>query len=76
MSEQAEKENGGFAFPWGEHGTRLGGATMRDLFAIAALPAVINNCIADTKKDGISFEDFFAKKSYELADAMLEARKQ
>lgn len=29
--------DGGPAYPWGEHGTRLGGATMRDFFAVQAM---------------------------------------
>ena len=29
----SDKETGGPAFPWGEHGTHLGGMTLRDYFA-------------------------------------------
>lgn len=49
-------------------------ATLRDYFAAKALPAVITQCSGDTRRDGEVQTDYFARVSYELADAMLAAR--
>jgi hypothetical protein len=50
------------------------GITLRDYFAAKALPSCILQCNEDYK-DGLTFADYFAKKSYEIADAMIKARK-
>jgi hypothetical protein len=50
------------------------GASLRDYFAAKALPAVIEKCSGDTLREGEDRTDFFARVSYELADAMLKAR--
>ncbi len=68
----SEFNDGGPAFPWGEHGTRLGGMTLRDYFAAKALQGYLTKIgivggIAPT-------DDDMARYSYEMADAMLRAR--
>lgn len=67
LSTRTPPDDGDPAFPWGEHGTHLGGATMRDCFAMAALQSP--NC-----PDFPLHEDA-AKWAYERADAMLATRK-
>lgn len=61
------KDDGGNAFPWGEHGTRIGGMSLRDWFAGQALgTAYCNETTADADK--------VAEWAYQIADAMLAAR--
>lgn len=56
-----------------------GGMTLRDFFAAKALPGVIQ-MVSDGKHEPsitdlpIQPEDFIAKTSYDIADAMLRAR--
>lgn len=50
------------------------GMTLRDYFAAKALPTVIQQCVTDTRNPGESLEDYFARASYVIADAMLKAR--
>jgi hypothetical protein len=64
------KDNGGPAFPWGEHGTHLGGMTLRDYFAAKAMQSLIP--IGYGNND---FNNIVVLASYRIADAMLEARK-
>jgi len=66
-----EKETGGPAFPLHQHGTQtlgmhITGMTLRDYFAAKAMQGILFECleIKDT-----------AKFAYEMANAMLEARK-
>lgn len=68
--------------------TQHGGMTLRDAFAIAALPAIVEKCtstsLVDLKReiDERNFEKKFdiqrlaAVLSYDYADAMLEVRKE
>lgn len=49
------------------------GLSMRDYFAAAALPAIIQTCANDTPLGG-TIAQMFARRAYEVADAMLEAR--
>lgn len=65
-------DDGGFAFPWGEHGTRLGGLSMRDYFAAKAMQAAATN---PEGANGFTFSER-AKWAYEQADAMLRARQE
>jgi hypothetical protein len=51
-----------------------GGMSLRDYFAAKALPAVIVQCREDTRNTGETLVAYFARKSYELADAMLKER--
>jgi hypothetical protein len=48
--------------------------TLRDHFAAQALPAVIRSCAGDTRDSGETQEAMFARRSYEVADAMLAQR--
>lgn len=67
-----------FAFPFVFSNPEIsyyeGGMTLRDYFAGQALPAVVNACQHDTRADGEAIPQLFARKSYELADAMLTER--
>lgn len=64
----SEIKDGGPAFPWGEHGTHLGGMTLRDYFAAKAMAAIAPNFIDEWSEQSIS------ETAYSLADAMLRAR--
>lgn len=66
-----EHNDGGPAFPWGEHGQILGGMTLRDYFAAKAMTRIIAH-----DKDGCMAPDITAMASYSLADAMIKARSQ
>lgn len=79
-------EDGGPAFPivtteTNEHGLVfpfvMPGMSMRDHFAGQAIPAIIRQCASDlNSRDGAeTAEQYFALKAYEVADAMLAARK-
>lgn len=61
------KDDGGPAFPWGEHGTVLGGMTLRDYFASKAMQTLLN------KHEVVSLLTI-VEQSYRVADAMLKAR--
>ena len=50
------------------------GMSLRDYFAAKALPTIIECCKGDTRKDGETLTDYFARMSYDVADAMLAAR--
>jgi hypothetical protein len=50
------------------------GMTLRDYFAGQALPSVILACVNDTVMPGENMTRMFARKSYEMADAMIAAR--
>jgi hypothetical protein len=76
--EMSEKETGGQAFPhanprydgnW-DNRMQIGGMTLRDYFAGQSLGTIINFCM-DAKIDAKGM----ASVSYEIADAMLGARK-
>jgi hypothetical protein len=49
--------------------------TLRDEFAEDALHGVIITCGRDTRLINETTPEMFARKAYEIADAMLEARK-
>jgi hypothetical protein len=49
--------------------------TMRDEFAGQALAGVMVTCQGDTRLINETTPEMFARKTYEVADAMLEARK-
>ena len=59
-----DTNTGGPAFPYG---TAYAGMTLRDYFAIKVLQGLLASGLDQPK-----FE--FARKSYEMADAMLKAR--
>ena len=65
MSET--KYTGGPAFPFG---TAFAGMTLRDYFAAKAMQGLLSR--AGTDK--INVHDVLAHRTYQIADAMLEAR--
>ena len=76
-------KNGGPAFAGRvagpEYGPQAGapmndGMTLRDYFAASALSGVVERCALDTKEPGESIEQYFARRCYNLADAMLAER--
>lgn len=76
-------ETGGHAYPVcfeggqnnGEQPYFHEGMSLRDWFAGKALPAVVDRCAGDTRLPGERQVDYFARTAYELADAMIAARK-
>ena len=74
----SEQQDGGPAFPViFEHSdgtSEQHGLSLRDYFAAEALPPVTYVCRYDALEDGESRADLFARKAYEMADAMLKAR--
>lgn len=48
--------------------------TLRDEFAMAALPAVIAVCGRDSRDAGVTYPQHCATKAYEMADAMMGAK--
>lgn len=75
-------EHGGPAFPvpferWDyKSGGSPDGMSLRDWLAGQASGAVIITCARDSIPDGLTREEWFAIRSYAVADAMLEVRKQ
>lgn len=76
------KDNGGPAFPVGEGALmrNLQGMTLRDAFALAALPQVMREWREDRKANAAyanfdSDAPLVAADCYIVADAMLKARK-
>ena len=75
MSFETQKDNGGPAFPHGN--PQQGGdpgMSLRDWFAGQALPGVIQTCNRDTMPANEARSEYFARKAYEIADAMLAER--
>ncbi len=62
--------DGGPAFPWGEHGTHLGGMTLRDYFAAKAMQGLVT---ATQEMTHVTVA-MLADEAYAYADAMLAAR--
>lgn len=58
-----------------EAGAASQAKTLRDEFARDALRGVMVTCQNDTRLAGETSPEMFARKSYFVADAMLEARK-
>lgn len=48
--------------------------TLRDRFAMAAISKIIEVCADDPRQPGESFEQYFARRAYWIADAMLAER--
>jgi hypothetical protein len=67
-------KTGGTAFPLPDRTHDYPGMTLRDYFAGQALPAVISVCQHDTLVEGETAQEAFARKSFEVADAMIKAR--
>jgi hypothetical protein len=78
MSTQ-RNNNGGHAFPTlfidPEHGSGYAGMTLRDWFAGMALQGMIANVNTSPKTSSLG-RQFIAKNAFQLADAMIEARKK
>ena len=80
------KNDGGSAFPsddlvwndgYGEVQTiKVGGMTLRDYFAAHAVGDTMMLCHRDTPGDGEPYPEMFARRAYEIADAMLKERKK
>ena len=69
-------EDGGTAFPT-EYNDR--GLTMRDYFAAAALPVALDNWKSFNAREGddeVPSIDLIVSEAYDIADAMLAARKE
>mgnify|MGYP006273107339 CR=1 FL=1 len=72
-------KTGGEAFPWDGHG--VGGMTLRDYFAAKAMATAypklydmfLDDVFDDWNSEGIPA---LAEEAYEIADAMLKARKK
>jgi len=72
----SEKNNGGPAFPHQMSNLAepyTGGMTMRDAFAIAALPKCIG---AENPVGSVGWQGDAAWLAYSMADAMLKAREE
>ncbi len=69
------RDDGGPAFPWGEHGTHLGGMTLRDYFAAKALRGIMARVWCDEKgNEPPNLVESWAAGAYAIADAMLKER--
>jgi len=66
--------DGGPAFPWGEHGTHLGGMTLRDYFAAKAMQAAITTSGAPWMSKDPGCAKLVSAMAYQVADEMLKAR--
>jgi hypothetical protein len=64
------KDDSGLAYPWGEHGTRLGGLTKREEFAKAAMQGM---CAAADPMKVAALRNCIANCAVEQADALLAA---
>lgn len=75
------KDNGGSAFPYkhdwpNEHVESDHGMTLRDYFAAKAMQGLMSSGIKPIGFANLEdLQSFMSQKSYEYADAMLEARK-
>ena len=79
-------KTGGPAFPTVMIDKPEGGMTLRDYFAAKAMNGYISGVLSDhsmservlnvSNARGLTSEQYFANKSYDVADAMLKARKQ
>lgn len=77
------KETGGSAFPCTNLIGSSDGMTLRDYFAAKAMAAMISTINNDQDyyrydtmacNEGITVSEWFAKRAYHQADAMIEAR--
>lgn len=72
-AESGGRDDGGPAFPWGEHGDRLGGMSLRDWFAGQILAgAMVHSAGMEDAPDDVLCR--LSKCVYRVADAMLAAR--
>lgn len=74
-------DDGGLAFPFKCQGPTTGpefyyGMSLRDYFAAKALPSAIREMWGDNSLTGATPQADMAMAAYQIADAMLEARKE
>jgi hypothetical protein len=77
-------KTGGPAFPVNGYSPDFNGMTLRDYFAAKAMNGYISGVLSDhsmservlnaSNARGLTSEQYFANKSYDVADAMLRAR--
>lgn len=67
-------KTGGAAFP--QSMECYGGLTIRDWFAGQIVGHVIQATKSDTREEGETHEQMFARRAYAIADALLSARKE
>ena len=60
------------AFPWTQGGITCMGMTLRDYFAAKAMQGALSGCAA--RGEVVMYSEM-ASLAYEMADAMMEARK-
>ncbi|GMB80495.1 hypothetical protein NN6n1_12770 [Shinella zoogloeoides] len=82
LSTSKKIEDGGPAFPRTERypdgeAHFYSGMSRRDWFAGQAIPAIIRQCASDLNfiDRGEKAEQYFARKAYQVADALIEASK-
>lgn len=81
MADSKNIDDGGYAFPNGpDHKSGWDaeyGMSLRDYFAGQAIGTVISQCAADSDVARYAGGPpvYFAKKAYEIADAMIAVRK-
>lgn len=79
MTGSKKIDDGGPAFAAGAANESTGwtqeGMSLRDWLAGQAIGAIIDRCSGDTRKPHEHKTDYFARVAYEVADAMLIARK-
>lgn len=75
MAVGVSRDTGGPAFPWGEHGDRLGGMTLRDYFAASIAQGILAGGWASTVPlDDLEHGPQLAAFAYQAADDMLRER--
>jgi hypothetical protein len=67
----SEIDDGGPAFPR----PNVRGMSLRDWLAGQALPTCIERCRPEECRPGETFIEMVARRSYEVSEAMIEARK-
>lgn len=83
MADSKKIDDGGHAYPvCFEGGKNSGespyfheGMSLRDWFAGQAIGTIIDRCSGDTRRSHEHQTDYFARVAYEVADALLIARK-
>ena len=71
-----QKPDGGPAYPHIPTCGSVDGMSLRYYFAGQALAGVLVTCQNDTRLADETSPEMFARKSYEVADAMIAAREQ
>lgn len=74
MSEEMEDGGPAFPDPFRSVGPGPEGMSLRDWYIGQSIGAVIIACKNDTRENGETHEQMFARKAAAIADAMLAAR--